>query len=82
MNTLSLLAQYAWHPFTYPLPVWNYWWVLAFPLCIGVSIVYKAIKCPKMKDVPREAAGITMWIVLGMVGAAAVLSGLVKVLER
>jgi hypothetical protein len=69
-------------PFYSPLPVWNYWWVLLFPLCLAVSIVYKSIKCPEMKMVPRQALSITFLIILCMAGAAVVLSGLVRFLER
>ena len=79
---MGILAQFVYRPFISPLPIWNYWWVLLFPLTIGVSVVYKAIKMPSMKDVPREAAVIAMWILLGMAAAAAVLSGVVKVLQR
>lgn len=69
-------------PFLQPLPVWNYWPWLLLPLCIGVAIVYKSIKCRRMKQVPREAAVLTMWILAGMIGAAAALLILVRVIER
>ncbi len=75
------LAQYT-QPFFQPLPVWNYWYLLLLPLCLGVAIVYKSIKCASMKQVPRQAAEITFWIILGMGAAAAALAVLVKVLER
>ena len=45
----------AWIPFLYPLPIWDYWPWLLIPLCVGVSIVYKSIKCRSMRTVPREA---------------------------
>jgi hypothetical protein len=77
-----LLALMNYRPFVSPLPVWNYWWVLLLPLCLAVSIVYKSIKCPSMKMVPRQALSITVLILLCMAGAAAVLSGLVRFLER
>jgi hypothetical protein len=82
LHHLALLADFVYRPFISPLPLWNYWWTLVFPLCVGVSVVYKAIKMPSMKQVPREAAVITMWILLGMAGTAAVLSGVVRILER
>ena len=65
-----------------PLPVWNYWPWLLIPLSIGVSIVYKSIKCKSMSTVPREAAGISLVILLGMAGAAAVLWGVVEIVSR
>jgi len=76
------MAMLAYTPFASPLPIYQYWWVLLFPLCVGVSIVYKSIKCAQMKTVPREAAAITMWILVGIVSAAVVLTTVVKVLER
>ena len=62
----------AYRPLMEPLPyVWAYWPWLLLPLCIAVAVVYKSIKCRSMKQVPREAAVITVWILAGL-GAAAV----------
>ncbi|HEV2295056.1 MAG TPA: hypothetical protein VGR35_14470 [Tepidisphaeraceae bacterium] len=69
-------------PFLTPLPMWEYWPVLLFPLCAIVAIVYKSIKCSKMEQVPREATALFIWILLGMAAAAAILAGIVKVMER
>jgi hypothetical protein len=55
---------------------------LLFPLCAVVAIVYKSIKCASMSQVPREATALFIWILLGMAAAAAVLAGVVKVMER
>jgi hypothetical protein len=81
-----LLAQEgalrAFEPFRQPLPVWDYWYLLLIPLCVGISIVYKSIKCREMKQVPREATVIFSMIVLGMVTAAVGLYALMRVLER
>lgn len=72
----------AFRPFWQPLPVWDYWYLLLIPLCAGVSVVYKAIKCHTMKQVPREAAVIFVMILLGMVLAAGLLMGLIWWMER
>jgi len=69
-------------PFWQPLPVWNYWYLLLLPLCAGVSIIYKSIKCREMRQVPREAAEIFVMIILGMAIAAGVLLALVRVMEN
>jgi hypothetical protein len=70
-------------PFIYPLPIWNYWPWLILPLAAGVSIVYKAVKCQSMSTVPKEAAAIFVWILIGMLSAGAALAGVVKiVVER
>ena len=68
-------------PFLQPLPVWDYWYLLAVPLCAGVSVVYKSIRCRSMRTVPREAAKATGWILLGLAAAGAGLLLLVKAFE-
>jgi hypothetical protein len=74
----------AWTPFLQPMPggwrdsVWP-WFML--PLCLAVSVVYKSIKCESMRHVPRQAVEITVWIILGMGGAAALLAILVRSVE-
>ena len=71
-------------PFLQPLPVWNDWqwpWLLV-PLCAGVAVVYKSIKCRYVRQIPREAAVLSVWILLGMASAAVVLAAIVKYLER
>lgn len=68
--TLSPSWLLAWTPFVQPLPVWDYWYLLVLPLCAGLAIVYKSIKCDSMRRVPREAAVIFGTIVLGLVAAA------------
>ena len=71
-------------PFLQPLPVWHdaAWPWLLVPLCAGVAVVYKSIKCRYARQIPREAAVLTVWILLGMAAAAAVLAAVVKALER
>jgi TRAP-type C4-dicarboxylate transport system permease large subunit len=59
--------------FLHPLPVWDYWYLLLLPLCAAVAIVYKAMRCRSLADVPREAAQTTGWILLAMLTAGAVL---------
>jgi len=66
-------------PFVYPLPVWDYWPWLIIPLAAGVSIVWKSVKCQSMNLVPREAAVIFIWTLLGMAAAGAALAGVVKI---
>lgn len=68
-------------PFLYPLPVWDAWAWLLLPLCLGVSIVYKSIKCRTMNQVPREALIIFVWILIGMGAAAGALASVVKLTE-
>ena len=79
---MTLLAD-AYVPFVYPLPIWDYWPWLLLPLCAGVAIVYKSVKCSTMKLVPREALVIFVWMLVGFAAAAGALAGVVKfVIER
>ena len=64
--------------FIYPLPIWDYWPWLIIPLTLGVSIVYKSVKCQHMRSVPKEALQIFVWILVGMAAAAGALAGVVK----
>jgi hypothetical protein len=75
-------ADRAFEPFRQPLPVWDYWYLLLIPLCVGISIVYKSIKCREMRQVPREASVIFIMIMLGMISTAAGLYVLMRFLER
>ena len=36
----------------------------------AVAVVYKWIKCDSMRDVPRQALSISLWIIGGMAAAA------------
>jgi len=78
---MLVLHALAYTPFVTPLPVWNYWPLLLLPLTAGVAIVYKSIKCRSMSTVPREAASIFFWILIGMVVAGFVLASLVRAVE-
>lgn len=75
---------YRFVPFLTPAPAWDdtVWPWLLLPLCVAIAVVYKSIKCRTMRQVPREAAVLTLWIVVGMVIAAAALALLVEALER
>jgi hypothetical protein len=71
-----------WRPLMEPLPyVWDYWPWLLLPLCVAVAVVYKSIKCRLMRQVPREATVITVWILAGLGAAAVVLWALVALID-
>jgi len=85
MSTLALLLSaggYEWVPFKLPAPIWDYWYLLLLPLCLAVAIVYKSIRCFSMKQVPREALILFIFILVVMVLTAGALAGLVEVLEH
>jgi len=72
-------AALAWRPFLEPLPVDDVWMVLLLPLVIAVAVVYKAIKVPDLKDLPRQATLLTAQILIFMVLAAIGLWVLVEI---
>lgn len=81
LSASDLVASY--RPFLDPLPVgepWAWPW-LVVPLCIAVAVVYKSIRCRSMKQVPREAGELVLWILIGMAGGAVALGLVVRGLE-
>jgi len=72
----------AYQPFLSPLPVWDYWAWLIIPLTLGVSIVYKSIRCRSMRQVPRQAFEISLYILFCMALASGILTLIVKFVQR
>jgi uncharacterized membrane protein YgcG len=60
--------MYRWQPLLTPAPVWDYWYLLLVPLCLAVAVVYKAVRCASLRQVPREA--LVLWGVMlaGLMG--------------
>ena len=79
---MNLLAAFQYRPFLSPLPIWDYWAWCIIPLAIGVSVVYKSIRCPRMAQVPRQAAEISFYILLCMALAAGILTLIVGYVQR
>ena len=65
--TLSLSA---WRPFVTPAPLWDYWWLLLFPLLASVAIVYKCTKVSKVRRVPGEAGQLWLSALVAMIAGA------------
>jgi hypothetical protein len=40
--------------------------LMLLPLCLAISVVYKTIKCPKVRDIPLAALVSFVTIVVGM----------------
>jgi len=76
---ITLLGVY--HPFLSPLPIWDYWAWLVIPLTLGVSVVYKSIRCSSMSHVPRQAAEISFYIIISMILAAGILTMIVRAIS-
>ncbi len=78
---LAAAEKYSYSPFVKPAPLWNAWYLLALPLCLGIAIVYKSVRCETMRRVPRQAAILFGFIIAVMIAAAGVLAALVTALE-
>ena len=76
-----LLLPLAYRPFLDPLPAWDVWYLLALPLIAGVSVVYKSVRSRAMKNIVWESTRTFLWIVIGLIGAAALLLGMVRFTE-
>jgi len=70
-----MIGLLAYVPFLDPLP-WDhelFWLSLLLPLVVVISVVYKTIKLPDLKQLPRQAGMLTVQIVVFMVLAACAL---------
>ncbi len=47
--------------------------LMMLPLCLSIAIVYKTTRCERIRQVPREALGMWVTIVLGMYAVGFVL---------
>ena len=73
-----LLLAAGWRPFLTAMPIWDYWFLLLLPLCAGVAVVYKTTKCRCADTIARESIGLAVWIVMGLLGAAAAVAVVVR----
>jgi cell division protein FtsW (lipid II flippase) len=56
------------------------WYLLLLPLAFGISVIYKAMRMPRLDRFWRQVALMTTQIVLAMIGLALCLVVLVQVL--
>ncbi len=83
MTVLTSIIAQTFEPRLFQTPMlWDQWYLLLLPLCIGIAVVYKSIKCNAMSRVPREALQLFVTIIVVMVVAAVALGALVRFLER
>lgn len=74
---MSLLA---WIPLAEPIPgVIHWWWAWIVPMVLGVSMIWKAIRVPRMDRYWPEVARMSGQVLVGMLGLAAGLMLLVRV---
>ena len=74
-------AILAYPPFLYPLNALQDWWyLLLVPLAFGISVIYKALRMPRLDSFWRQTAFMTTQIVVAMIALAICLALLVQVL--
>lgn len=64
----------AWALFVNPMTVPQtcvLWWIL--PLCLSVAVVYKTVRTTDLRKLPREVAGLMLYMVGGLILLGAVL---------
>ncbi|MBL8763464.1 MAG: hypothetical protein JNM07_04260 [Phycisphaerae bacterium] len=76
---MILLAH---RPFLDPLNVSSYWFVLLAPMCLFISIAWKAIRVRSFAGYWREVVVMTAQTLLGMVALAVAFYLLVEVFVR
>ena len=54
---MTLVGDLAVAPLWIRCRVWDYWYLLLLPLCPGVSMVYKSIKCDEHAAGPARGGG-------------------------
>lgn len=82
ITVVAAAAEYRYVPFLKPMPAaWEHWPLLLVPLTIAIAVVHKTIKCRTMREVPREAAVITLMILAGLGAGALALAVVVRLSE-
>lgn len=68
MSTLTLAML---RPFLDPLPWESYWYLLLFPMALGISIAYKSVRVVDMKKFWPPVLVMTVQIAAGMIALGA-----------
>ncbi len=70
----------AYLPFLEPMNALQEWWyLLLIPLSVGISMIYKALRLPRLDHFWRQVLVMTTQIVLAMAVLAIVLGLLIRV---
>ena len=59
-------AVLGYRPFLDPLEAYSYWWIFIFPLLLGISIVYKAIRLPTLDNYWKQVTKMTAQVLIAM----------------
>ena len=69
----------AWTPFLDPInALQSVWLLLLIPFTIAISMIWKAVKTPSLRDYPRDVAVMTMQILLAMLALSIALGIMVQ----
>ncbi|MCI0674362.1 MAG: hypothetical protein L0Y42_01145 [Phycisphaerales bacterium] len=61
----------AYIPFIHPINLFHDWWyLLLIPLAFGISVIYKALRLPKLDGFWQQVGVMTAQIVLAMIALA------------
>ena len=75
-----MTAALGYIPFLDPIHFFHEWWyLLLIPLCLGISIIYKAMRMHELRGYWREVSVMTLLTVVGMIAAAIGVSVFVQV---
>lgn len=75
-----MMAALAYIPFLDPIAAFHQWWlVLILPLAFGISVIWRALKLPRLDHYWRAVAMMTAQIVLAMAALGVGLVVLVQV---
>ena len=61
----------AYTPFIDPINAHRWWYLLLIPMALGISVAYKAVRIPELKDLPRQVIIMTVQIVIAMIALGA-----------
>ncbi len=71
-HLMGLMAVLAYRPFLDPITALNrVWYLLLFPMALGIAVAYKAVRVHDMKMYWRQVLTMTVQISLGMMALGA-----------
>lgn len=72
------MRMLAWRPFLDPLAVHGWWYLFLFPLVIGISVTYKAIRLPSLDRIWWQTGKMTIQVVAALLAMSVLLFILVQ----
>ncbi len=61
-----MITTLAWRPFLDPINLHDWWYLLLFPLALGISLTYRAVRQTSMDGYPRAVLSLTGQIIVGI----------------